>query len=207
MSAGRTPPYAIGLTGGIGSGKTTIANLFQEYGISVIDTDAIAHQLSAPNGLAIPAIRQEFSDAAIAPDGAMDRNWMRELIFSDTGAKQKLERILHPLIRQECEKAAVLATSAYVIFVVPLLVESGNWRQRVNRIAVVDCLEQTQISRVMTRNNLSREQVLAIMRAQVSREQRLAAADDIIVNEGDLSAAKKQVYELHQQWMNLATGR
>ena len=132
---------------------------------------------------------------------------MRELIFSDTGAKQKLERILHPIIRQECEKAAVLATSAYVIFVVPLLVESGNWRQRVNRIAVVDCLEQTQISRVMTRNNLSREQVLAIMRAQVSREQRLAAADDIIVNEGDLSAAKKQVYELHQQWMNLATGR
>ncbi|MBC3861379.1 dephospho-CoA kinase [Undibacterium jejuense] len=204
MSSGRTSPYAIGLTGGIGSGKTTIANLFQEYGINVIDTDAIAHQLSAPNGLAIPAIRQEFGDAAIAPNGAMDRTWMRELIFSDSGAKQKLERILHPLIRQECEKAAAMATSTYVIFVVPLLVESGNWRERVNRIAVVDCPEQTQIFRVMTRNNLSQEQVLAIMRAQVNREQRLAAADDIIRNEGDLSAAKKQVYELHQQWTGLA---
>ncbi|MFZ6752620.1 dephospho-CoA kinase [Undibacterium sp. Dicai25W] len=204
MLSGRTSAYAIGLTGGIGSGKTTIANLFQEYGINVIDTDAIAHQLSAPNGLAIPAIRQEFGDAAIAPNGAMDRNWMRELIFSDSGAKQKLERILHPLIRQECEKAAAMATSTYVIFVVPLLVESGNWRERVNRIAVVDCPEQTQIFRVMTRNNLSQEQVLAIMRAQVSRERRLAAADDIIRNEGDLSAAKKQVHELHQQWTGLA---
>ncbi|MFZ6687978.1 dephospho-CoA kinase [Undibacterium sp. SXout11W] len=207
MAAGRASAYAIGLTGGIGSGKTTIANFFQEYGISVIDTDAIAHHLSAPDGLAIPAIRQEFGDAAIASNGAMDRNWMRGLIFSDSGAKQKLERILHPLIRQECEKAAALATSAYVIFVVPLLVESGNWRKRVNRIAVVDCLEQTQISRVIARNNLSQEQVLAIMRAQVSRDQRLAAADDIIVNESDLSAAKRQVQELHRQWMGLASAR
>ncbi|MFZ6863374.1 dephospho-CoA kinase [Undibacterium sp. Ji67W] len=207
MPSDRTPPYAIGLTGGIGSGKTTIANLFQEYGISVIDTDAIAHQLSAPDGLAIPVIRQEFGDSAIAVNGAMDRNWMRELVFSDSNAKKKLERILHPLIRQECEKVAALATSAYVIFVVPLLVESGNWRERVNRIAVVDCMEQTQISRVMARNNLSKEQVLAIMRAQVNREQRLAAADDIIVNETDLSTAKKRVQELHEQWMGLATAR
>ncbi len=132
---------------------------------------------------------------------------MRELIFSDSNAKRKLERILHPLIRQECERAAALATSAYVIFVVPLLVESGNWRERVNRIAVVDCMEQTQISRVMTRNHLSQEQVLAIMRAQASREQRLAAADDIIENETDLSAAKKRVQELHEQWMGLASAR
>jgi len=200
----RAKPYAIGLTGGIGSGKTTVANLFQEQGVIIIDTDAIAHQLTASDGLAIAAVRQAFGAVAIADNGAMNRNWIRELIFSDGSAKRKLEQILHPLIRQQCELQAAQASSAYVIFAVPLLVESGNWRSRVNRIAVVDCLEQTQISRVMKRNNLSQQQVQAIMRAQVSREERLAVADDIITNETDLNSVKKQVAELHQYYLNFA---
>ena len=197
--------YAIGLTGGIGSGKSTVADLFEAQGIVVIDTDAIAHQLTAPNGLAIAAIGQQFGASAIAANGAMDRQWMRELVFSDGTAKRKLEQILHPLIRQQCEHLAAMATTPYVIFAVPLLVESGNWRGRVDRILVVDCKEETQVNRVMKRNNLNQEQVQAIMRAQASREQRLAAADDIIVNETDLNSVKMQVQTLHLQYLTLAS--
>ncbi|MFZ6848518.1 dephospho-CoA kinase [Undibacterium sp. RuRC25W] len=204
MSSHRSSPFAIGLTGGIGSGKTTVTDMFQQLGIAIIDTDAIAHQLTTPEGLAIPAIRQTFGNAAIAETGAMNRSWMRELVFNDSKAKKKLEQILHPLIRQQCEKQAADASSPYAIFAVPLLVESGNWRQRVNRIAVVDCMEETQITRVMKRNNLSLEQVQSIMRAQASREQRLAAADDIIENEADLSVVKQRVKELHEQYLKLA---
>ena len=196
--------FSLGLTGGIGSGKTTIANMFAELGASLVDTDLIAHELTAANGIAIEAIQNEFGAEFVQPDGAMDRAKMRECVFADPVKKLQLENILHPLIRQETNRAAKNVNGAYIIFVVPLLVESSNWRQKVSRILVVDCQEETQISRVMARNGLSQEQVLAIMRAQVSREQRLEAADDIIFNEGDLTQIHKQVIKLHSQYLQLA---
>ncbi|MFZ6756811.1 dephospho-CoA kinase [Undibacterium sp. Ji50W] len=196
--------FALGLTGGIGSGKTTIANILGELGAALIDTDVIAHQLTVPGGLAIPAILKQFGYDLLTADGAMDRSAMRELVFSDPAQKHKLENILHPLIRQETEKAASTATGSYLIFVVPLLVESGNWKNRVDRVLVVDCDEETQIQRVMSRNSLNREQVLAIMHNQASRQQRLAAADDVITNQGPLEIIRTQVVQLHQQYMAYA---
>lgn len=196
--------FSLGLTGGIGSGKTTIANMFGELGAALIDTDLIAHQLTIPGGRAIPAIREQFGAEFIAADGAMDRTAIRQLVFANADQKHKLEAILHPLIRTETERAAAQAKGDYRIFVVPLLVESGNWKQRVDRILVVDCDEETQIRRVMGRNQLNREEVIAIMRNQASRQDRLAAADDVIVNDGDLKNIREEVLRLHQQYLHLA---
>lgn len=196
--------FSVGLTGGIGSGKTTVADLFAALGASVIDTDDIAHSLTRAGGLAIPAIRAEFGDEAIGPDGAMNRAAIRALVFADPLAKQRLEAILHPLIRQACERAAAEAAGPYVIFVVPLLVESGRWQQRVSRVLVVDCPEELQIERVMARNNMTREQVLAIMATQATRAQRLAAADDVIVNDGASGALAHEVERLHAVYLQLA---
>ncbi len=196
--------FSLGLTGGIGSGKTTIANAFQALGASLIDTDLIAHALTRKDGLAIPQIREEFGDQAISEDGSMDRARMRALVFNDSTAKLRLEAILHPLIRSQTEQAAASATGDYLIFVVPLLIESGNWKQRVDRILVVDCAEEIQITRVMQRNQLSREQVLAIMRNQASRQERLAAADDVILNQDGLHLIKPQILALHQTYLNMS---
>jgi len=196
--------YAIGLTGGIGSGKTTVANLFATHGIAIIDTDAIAHSITAPGGAAMPAIRRDFGDAFVAPDGSLDRTRMREAVFSDNAAKARLEAITHPLIRTECERAAAEAEGPYLIFVVPLLVESGTWRERVQRILVVDCTEETQIARVMSRNRFTREQVQAIMARQASRAQRLAAADDIIDNDAQQAPLAPQVDRLHAAYLQFA---
>lgn len=192
--------FSLGLTGGIGSGKSTIANLFAEAGASLIDTDLIAHQLSAPGGQAIAPIVQSFGRDYIQADGALDRQKMRELVFSNTRAKQKLEAILHPLIWQQCQDEASLAQGSYLIFVVPLLVESGRWQQRVHRILLVDCPESLQIQRVMQRNGLSQQQVLAIMQNQASRQQRLAVADDVIVNDQPLEFIQSEVNRLHQSY-------
>lgn len=196
--------FSLGLTGGIGSGKTTIANMFAELGATLIDTDLIAHQLTIPGGLAIPAIRELFGPKFITTQGAMDRAAIRQLVFADTEQKHKLEAILHPLIRTETEREAAQAKGDYRIFVVPLLVESGNWKQRVDRILVVDCDEETQISRVMSRNQLNREEVIAIMRNQASRQDRLTAADDVINNDGDLKKIRDEVLRLHQRYLQLA---
>ena len=196
--------FSLGLTGGIGSGKTTIANMFAELGATLIDTDLIAHQLTIPGGLAIPAIREQFGPEFITTDGAMDRATIRHLVFADAEKKHKLEAILHPLIRTETEREAAQAKGDYRIFVVPLLVESGNWKQRVDRILVVDCDEETQISRVMSRNQLSREEAIAIMRNQASRQDRLTAADDVINNDGDLKKIRDEVLRLHQRYLQLA---
>lgn len=196
--------FTLGLTGGIGSGKTTVANIFGELGASIIDTDDIAHQLTVPGGKAIPQIIAEFGHSSITANGAMDRAAMRQRVFADITQKQKLERILHPLIREETEHAANKANGDYIIFVVPLLVESGNWKNRVTRILVVDCDEQTQIRRVMSRNGLTEEQVKSIMQAQATRQQRLSAADDVLVNEGDISSIQMQVAQLHQHYRQLA---
>ncbi|HEX8479857.1 MAG TPA: dephospho-CoA kinase [Telluria sp.] len=193
--------FSVGLTGGIGCGKSTVADLFAARGASLVDTDVIAHQLTAPRGAAMPALLQEFGATCATPDGAMDRARMRGLVFADPGARTRLEAILHPMIRAATVAAADAATGAYVIYVVPLLVESGNWRARVQRILAIDCQEATQIARVMARSGLPEAQVKAIMAAQASRQQRLAAADDVIDNDAGLDALLPQVARLHQFYL------
>lgn len=195
------------MTGGIGSGKTTVANMLESKGAAVIDTDQIAHQLTAPGGEAIAAIRAQFGDTFVTSAGAMDRAKMRELVFADPAAKVRLEAILHPLIRLATERAAAAATGDYLVFVVPLLVESGNWKQRVSRILVVDCPEAVQILRVMSRSGLDEAQIRAIMAAQAPRKVRLAAADDVICNDGDTSTLQHQVDRLHALYSSLAGSR
>ncbi|AJY11907.1 dephospho-CoA kinase [Burkholderia dolosa] len=197
--------FSIGLTGGIGSGKTTVADLFGVRGASIVDTDLIAHRITAPGGLAMPAIEQAFGRGFVAPDGSLERARMRALIFSNDDARRRLEAITHPLIRAETEREAREAQGAYVMFVVPLLVESGTWKARTDRVLVVDCAVETQIERVMRRNGFTREQVEAIIARQATREARLAAADDVIVNDAttpDTLAA--QVDALHQRYLGLA---
>ncbi len=196
--------FSIGLTGGIGSGKSLVADLFAAQGATIIDTDLIAHALTAPGGAAMPAIRDAFGEAFLTADGALDRAAMRERVFSDPEAKRRLEAILHPLIGEQTEQAAEAAQGPYLVFVVPLLVESGRWKQRVDRVLVVDCPESLQVERVMRRNALSAAQVEAIMAAQASRAERLAAADDVIVNDGERAAVEAAVGRLHGQYRLLA---
>lgn len=205
MDKAHGPLLQIGLTGGIGCGKTTVANMFAALGASVVDTDLIAHAMTAPGGPAMAAIGAEFGPAFVTPDGALDRAAMRALVFSDPPAKQRLEAILHPLIRAAAESEAAAATGAYVIFVVPLLIESGNWRDRVARVLAIDCPEEMQIARVMARNGLQEAQVREIMAAQVTRAQRLAAADDVIVNDDGIGALAPQVEALHRQYITMSS--
>lgn len=195
--------FAVGLTGGIGCGKSTVADLFAARGASLVDTDVIAHQLTVPGGAAMPALLQAFGPGCATPDGAMDRKRMRDLVFADPGARTRLEAILHPMIRTATAAAALAATGPYTIFVVPLLVESGTWRERVQRILAIDCQESTQIARVMARNGLPEAQVKAIMAAQASRQQRLAAAEDVIDNDAGLDALLPQVERLHNFYLSL----
>jgi len=200
--------FAVGLTGGIGSGKSTVADLFAAHGVPLVDTDLIAHRITAPHGIAMPQIAAEFGDSFVAANGSLDRARMRTLVFSDDGARKRLEGITHPLIRAETEREQREAQGPYVIVVVPLLVESGSWKTRVNRVLTVDCSVETQISRVMSRNGFSREQVLAIIARQATREARLAAADDIIDNDNDnapLDALKTQVDAQHRVYLSLAS--
>ena len=197
-------PFLVGLTGGIGSGKSTVADLFAAHGASIVDTDAVAHALTAAGGAAIPAIRQEFGDAVITDDGALDRAAMRDIVFADAGARHRLEAILHPMIGHCCELMIAEATGPYTIVVVPLLVESGRWRERVDRLLVVDCPVEVQIERVMRRNRLAREQIEAIIAVQASREARLAAADDVVDNGGDPDALGPRIDALHLRYLTLA---
>lgn len=197
--------FVVGLTGGIGSGKSTVADLFAAHGVPLVDTDLIAHRITAPHGIAMPQIAAEFGDSFVAADGSLDRARMRTLVFSDDGARKRLEDITHPLIRTETEREQREAQGPYVIVVVPLLVESGNWKTRVNRVLTVDCSVETQIARVMSRNGFTREQVLAIIARQATREARLAAADDIINNDNaPLDALKAQVDAQHRAYLALA---
>lgn len=195
------PRFTIGLTGGIGCGKTTVANMFGDLGASLVDTDEIAHELTAPGGAAMQAIGEQFGAQFITAQGALDRARMRALVFSDPGAKARLEAILHPRIRDAALAQAAIATGSYVIFVVPLLIESGTWRERVTRVLAIDCDEAVQIARVMARNGLSEEQVRAIMATQVSRTERIAGADDVITNNGDKALLAPQITRLHAQYL------
>lgn len=197
----------IGLTGGIGSGKSAAADCFAALGAAIIDADAIAHDLTGPGGAAMPAITREFGPSAVRNDGALDRQAMRSLVFADPTARQRLEGILHPMIRMESERRSeeALAQGApYLMLVVPLLVESPDYRKRADRILVIDCPEDLQVARVGQRSGLAADEVRRIMSAQASRAQRLAAADDIILNEGDLDSLQQLVGELHRKYLGLA---
>ena len=196
--------FSVGLTGGIGCGKSTVAELFAGLGATIVDTDAIAHSLTAPQGAAMPAILAEFGPDFATQEGALDRARMRSLVFSDAGARGRLEAILHPRIRDATAAAAAIASGPYVIFAVPLLIESGTWRERVSRVLAVDCSEDTQVARVMQRSGLSADQVRAIMATQVTRAQRLAAADDVIDNDDGLEALLPQVTRLHERYLSLS---
>lgn len=196
----------VGLTGGIGSGKSVVAAQFAALGASIIDTDQIARCMTVPGGPAMPAIVAEFGPEFADASGAMDRERMRALVFSDLGAKARLEGILHPLIRATALAAAESATGAYVIYDVPLLVESGSWRDRVDRVLVVDCPEDAQVARVTARSGLDASQVRAIMATQATRAARLAAADDIINNEGELAALAPQIARLHNLYLAFSAG-
>jgi len=198
------PRFAVGLTGGIGCGKTTVADLFAARGAAVIDTDRIAHGLTAPHGAAMPALVDAFGPDYATPDGALDRAKMRVLVFSDPDARARLEAILHPRIRDATAAAALLAGGPYTIFVVPLLIESGTWRERVARVLAIDCREETQVARVVARNGLTEDQVRAIMAAQVSRARRLEAADDVILNDAGVDALLPQVERLHRFYLDEA---
>ena len=195
----------IGLTGGIGSGKSTVADLFAELGAAIVDTDAIAHELTGAQGAAMPEIALAFGPSVLLAQGGLDRAAMRRLVFSDPTVKSRLEAILHPMIRRASEDRCRSAKGApYVLLVVPLLLESGGYRERVDRILVVDCDEGLQISRVMARSGLSLEEVQAIMATQASRAQRLALADDVVSNAEGLENLNVQIVTLHQRYLQLA---
>ena len=196
----------LGLTGGIGSGKSSVANFLAKKGAAIIDTDQIAHQITGPDGLAIGAILQEFGAGFIASDGSLNRSKMRELVFSNTSAKRSLENITHPLIRQETliqAKKAIDRSVPYIVFVVPLLLESGAWTENLDHIAVVDCPDELRIQRVMQRSKLDRATILGIMANQAGREDRLAIANTILNNDGDLSSLEAQSSQLHQKMLDL----
>ena len=200
--------FKIGLTGGIGSGKSRVADMLGEWGATLVDTDQIAHALTAADGAAMPAIEREFGPQALTPEGALNRQWMRERAFSDPQARQRLEGVLHPAITEETERQAAAATGLYLVFVVPLLVESlARWRTRVDRICVVDCDPETQVARVQQRSGLTEPAIRRIMAAQAARASRLEVADDVIVNDGATSPEqlRAQAKTLHDRWLTLAT--
>ena len=197
-------PYVVGLTGGIGSGKSAAADEFARLGAAVVDTDLIAHRLTGPGGAALPAIQRLFGEGFVLPSGAMDRKRMRERVFADAAARKSLESVLHPMIREESERQIAAAGGQYVVHVVPLLVESGDFRRRVDRVLVVDCPEATQIARVRARSGLSGDEALAIVQSQASRAERLAAADDVIDNGGTLEDLRRQVAALHAKYAAMA---
>jgi dephospho-CoA kinase len=191
----------VGLTGGIGSGKSTVAGFLREAGAAIIDTDAISRALTTPGGAAMPAIVEQFGADFIATDGALDRDRMRALVFSDATAKRRLEAILHPLITAEAAIQSDAATAPLIVFDVPLLVESGRWRPRVARVLVVDCATETQIGRVLQRPGWTRDRITGAIAAQVGREARRAAADAVLLNDGiPLVALRNEVLGLAERW-------
>ena len=194
--------FVVGLTGGIGSGKSAAAEEFGRLGATVVDTDAIALELTRAGGTASGLVRGLFGDEYVDAEGAMDRAKMRALAFRDPAARKKLEELLHPMIRAESERRIAAANGPYVVHVIPLLVESAGYRQRVARVLVVDCPENVQMERVRRRSGLSEDEVKRIIGAQIKRQDRLAAADDVIDNSGTLDALHKRVRELHARYLS-----
>jgi len=196
--------FVVGMTGGIGSGKSTVADAFAALGVPVIDTDVIARELTAPGGVALAAIRATFGDAVMQADGALDRAALRRRVFADAAARHQLEAILHPAIRQRVEQELAQLTARHALLVIPLLVETGAYQDVIKRILVVDCPEETQVARVMSRNGLTRDEVRAILAAQATRADRLAVADDVIPNTASIEDLRVEVARLNQRYLALA---
>lgn len=194
----------VGLTGGIGSGKSTVANMWIQQGATLVDADAIARQLTAPGGAAMPAIRRVFGDTMVTRDGALDRVQMRALAFNDPQAKHKLEHIIHPLVSAQAAaqtEAAVARRAPCLVLDIPLLVESGHWRQKLDAVLVIDCLPETQVARAMARSGLTQEAAQAVVAAQATRSARLAAADAVIYNDGlSLAQLESQVEQVSRRF-------
>jgi dephospho-CoA kinase len=197
-------PYCVGLTGGIGSGKSTAADMLAALGAAVIDTDAISRELTGARGVAMPAIRAQFGDEYVAADGSLDRGGMRRLVFGNAAAREALEAILHPLIREEVRARVAAARAPYVVLVVPLLFETAAYADLVRRVAVVDCSEERQVERATRRSRISAEEVRAIIASQLPRGARRARADDVLDNEDGLVALRAQVAALHAKYLALA---
>jgi dephospho-CoA kinase len=193
--------FVVGLTGGIGSGKSAAAAEFERLGATVVDTDAIAHELTQAGGAAIAELERFFGKDVIGHGGAMDRKKMRDRVFADPAARKSLEALLHPLIREESQRRIGAAQGPYVIHVVPLLIESPDYRSRVDRVLVIDAPVEMQVERVRLRSALSEAEVRAIVAAQTTRAQRLAAADDVIENRGTIDALRKQVAAFHLKYL------
>lgn len=197
--------FTVGLTGGIGSGKSTVADLFAALGVPVIDTDVIARELTVPGSPALDAIRAAFGETVMGADGALDRAALRRRIFADAGERRRLEAILHPRIEATVRQALASLTAPYALVVIPLLVETGGYRDVIDRVLVVDCPEDMQIARVIARSGLARAEAEAIVVAQASRSARLAAADDVIVNAAAPEALRSQVAALHLRYLVQST--
>ncbi|MBX3617531.1 dephospho-CoA kinase [Nitrosomonas sp.] len=193
--------FVVGLTGGIGCGKSSASQFFSDLGINVIDTDVIARQLTQPGGQAIDQIRKTFGDTFLAGNGSLDREKMRNLVFSNSDSKEELEKILHPLILNEVVRLVKKARSPYVVVVVPLLLELKDYDDLIDRVLVIDCEEQQQILRTMMRSQLSEQFVRAVMATQITREDRLQRADDIIFNNQDIAYLKMQITRMHNKYM------
>ncbi len=199
--------FSVGLTGGVGSGKSTVATMLSACGAAIIDADAIAHQLTSSGGPAIEALRELFGSDAIADDGSLDRARMRDHVFSDSAARTRLESLLHPMVRVAMRERAAdqLAGGVpYVVFVVPLLVETGNWRGDVDRVLLIDCTNATQIARACARTGVDETTAQKIIAAQATREQRLVAADDVLFNEAPLDEVEHRVQRLHRAYLRCA---
>ena len=197
--------YTVGLTGGIGSGKSTVADRFAALGVTIVDADVAAHRLTVPGGAAIAAIRDTFGERFIAADGALDRAVMRAHVFADPAERLRLEAILHPMIRAACDRAREAATSAYVMLVVPLLFESGDRAATVQRTLVIACDESVQIARVMARSGLDEAEVRAIIATQMRATERVALADDVIDNSGAAHELDAPIAALHRRYLDAAT--
>jgi len=195
--------FTVGLTGGIGSGKSTVSDLFAGLGVDVIDTDEIARALTGSGQPAVHQIEEQFGPDVVQSNGALDRERMRAIAFADANAREALQNILHPLIRAEVQRRLSATAAPYAMVVVPLLVESRGYKFA-DRILVVDCSEEMQIERVIRRSGLPRDQIKAIMASQASRSDRLAAADDVIRNEGGIDDLRTEVERLHQKYLTLA---
>ena len=198
--------FRVGLTGGIGSGKSRAADIFAELGAAVIDTDAISHELTRAGGAAMGPIERAFGAEYVQADGSLDRARMRGLVFSDPEARRTLEGILHPLIRAAVQERIAAATAPYVMLVVPLLLETGSYKELLDRIVVVDCEESQQIARTMARSRLAEDEVKRIMSAQISRADRVRAADDVILNDSDINALRDRVAAVHRKYLAAAAG-
>lgn len=197
-------PYCVGLTGGIGSGKSTAAEMFGKLGAAVVDTDAISHELTAPGGAAMAAIREQFGPEFMAADGSLDRGRMRGLVFRDAATKKALEAILHPVIRVVSRARVAAATAPYVILMVPLLLETGACLDLVRRVLVVDCSEERQVERAARRGALPAEEVRRIMASQLARAARIERADDVLDNDGGIDALRIQVGRFHARYLTAA---